>query len=211
MAIRSGYNCEAEEGAEIRSYPHGCQSFLSQMAGLIDLAGGVFARLTVIARAPNTPNGSARWVCRCECGTETTVDAVRIRNGITKSCGCFRREFTAKQFTTHGASVGLTRKREYQLWCNAKMRARRDGLAFNLEVGDIAIPEVCPLLGVPLHVGARGILDNSPSIDRFDSSLGYVKGNIWVISHRANRIKADATIDELERILTALRLKVSAA
>lgn len=42
--------------------------------------------------------------------------------------------------------------------------------------------------------------DNSYSLDRIDSSKGYVKGNIWVISLRANRIKNDSTPQELRLI-----------
>lgn len=38
------------------------------MGKLIDLTGQRFGRLTVIERAENSPNGAAKWVCRCDCG-----------------------------------------------------------------------------------------------------------------------------------------------
>jgi hypothetical protein len=56
----------------------------------------------------------------------------------------------------------------------------------------------CPALGVPLVFGRRS--PNNPSLDRIKPELGYVKGNIAVISRRANAIKQDATADELFRV-----------
>lgn len=81
----------------------------------------------------------------------------------------------------------------------AKQRARKYGKDFNLEVSDIEIPEVCPILQIPLetHSGKSGGRYNSPALDRIDNSEGYVKGNIQVISHRANQMKADASREEL--------------
>lgn len=58
------------------------------------------------------------------------------------------------------------------------------------------LPTVCPLLGVELcYNGPLSAV--SPSLDRKDSSKGYVPGNVWVISHRANVIKNNATAEEL--------------
>ena len=59
---------------------------------------------------------------------------------------------------------------------------------------------MCPVLGIPLVIGEGACSDNSPSIDRIIPELGYVKGNIKVISRRANRIKNDATPDELFKV-----------
>lgn len=84
---------------------------------------------------------------------------------------------------------------------SAKARANRDGLLFDLIREDIVIPDVCPVLGIPLYVGDRNRHDNAPSLDRRDSTQGYVKGNVVVISYRANRIKNDATTEELEQVL----------
>jgi hypothetical protein len=56
----------------------------------------------------------------------------------------------------------------------------------------------CPVLGLPLNytVLTGRPEDNSPSIDRFDNDLGYVHGNVRVISNRANRLKSDGTKEE---------------
>ena len=85
---------------------------------------------------------------------------------------------------------------------NAKGRASRDGIPFALTIADIVIPTHCPILGLPLYpaTGSRGGGDHSPSLDRIEPARGYVPGNIIVISNRANRLKSDATIEELRAI-----------
>ena len=82
----------------------------------------------------------------------------------------------------------------------AKSRAKKKDREFNLELSDITIPERCPILGVLLQYNS----DYAPSIDRIDSSKGYIKGNVRVISKRANVLKNNATIEELKAVLEDL-------
>lgn len=85
----------------------------------------------------------------------------------------------------------------------AKSRAKALGLAFDLTRDDIALPTHCPVLGIELDYApkdSRKNRDNAPSLDRIDPRKGYVSGNVQVISLRANRIKNDATVDELRRV-----------
>lgn len=79
----------------------------------------------------------------------------------------------------------------------AKSRAKANSIPFDLEADDVCIPEFCPVLKVPLKVGVGKAGPFSPSLDRIDPNLGYVKGNVQVISLRANRMKNDATREEL--------------
>lgn len=81
---------------------------------------------------------------------------------------------------------------ELQLLYSAKQRAKESGWDFDLTADDIEIPSICPVLGTPMV---------SPSIDRIDSTKGYVKGNICVISWRANKLKQDATLEELRQLV----------
>lgn len=79
----------------------------------------------------------------------------------------------------------------------AKGRAGRAGIPFSISLSDIIVPDVCPILGVPL---VRGTI-YAPSLDRIKAHLGYVPGNVQVISARANVIKNDATVEELRAVL----------
>jgi hypothetical protein len=80
----------------------------------------------------------------------------------------------------------------------AKNRATRLGIEFNLDISDIVIPDKCPILGIELaSKRMSGPCASSPSLDRIDSSKGYIKGNVWVISHKANSMKSNANIEEM--------------
>ncbi|MCA3173546.1 MAG: hypothetical protein ING25_10930 [Burkholderiales bacterium] len=83
------------------------------------------------------------------------------------------------------------------LLSTARKRARERNQEFNIELTDVVVPATCPLLGIPLAPGVGKIQPGSPSLDRIDSSKGYVKGNVWVISHKANIMKSDASMAEL--------------
>jgi len=88
-----------------------------------------------------------------------------------------------------------------------KSRAKRCKIPFNLTIEDIIVPDLCPVLGIPIYSvsGAGTNQYHSPSLDRIVPELGYVKGNVRVISQRANLLKSNATIEELEAVLDDAR------
>lgn len=78
-----------------------------------------------------------------------------------------------------------------------KKRAKQKGLDFDLELEDI-LGTTCPVFGVELKRGSRkGPSDFAPSVDRIDNSKGYVKGNVQVLSNLANKMKMNATPEQL--------------
>ena len=83
---------------------------------------------------------------------------------------------------------------------SAKQRATKLNLPFNLTLDDVSIPEKCPIFGTILEISTKIAKDNSPSLDRIIPNLGYVKGNVIVISYRANVLKRDASPDELMKL-----------
>jgi hypothetical protein len=92
-----------------------------------------------------------------------------------------------------------------KIFRSARSRAKKANLEFNITEDDIIIPEFCPILGLKLCENVICAKPNSFSLDRIDSRKGYIKGNIHIISHRANAIKNDATIEELEKIVLYLK------
>lgn len=95
---------------------------------LIDLTGQRFGRLTVIKRVEDyiQPNGhhATMWLCKCECGNHTTVQAGHLKSGYTTSCGCFQKERTSTMFTKNGLfkKNGLINLRLYNIWACMKTR-----------------------------------------------------------------------------------------
>lgn len=77
----------------------------------------------------------------------------------------------------------------------ARERAARLGLPFTLRRHDVVVPSVCPVLGVPLAAGSER-WSGSPSLDRIRPVQGYVRGNVRVISDRANRLKGACTREQ---------------
>lgn len=80
----------------------------------------------------------------------------------------------------------------------AKSRCRKNGREFTITKEDVVIPEFCPVLGCKIDTSrGKGRQRNGASLDRIDNTKGYIPGNVWVISALANRMKQDATIEEL--------------
>jgi hypothetical protein len=90
-----------------------------------------------------------------------------------------------------------------------KHRAKKKGLPFNLTIEDFKIPDICPVLNIPIIPHSGSFYDNSPSMDRLIPSLGYIKGNVRMISYRANAIKRDATLEELKAIIAYMERELA--
>lgn len=86
-----------------------------------------------------------------------------------------------------------------------RRRAHKKGIDFSLTLEDLVIPEVCPVLHLPLLRTLDGRSDNSPSFDRVDNAKGYTKDNVQVISWRANRLKSDATVEDLYALIAYMQ------
>src|SRR3546814_868232 len=144
--------------------------------------------------------------CR-SCGG--VIPPARRSSAVYCSTPCGNRSRSAVYAARNPQKIKESRERqlsktERRIHARLKSRAKKDGIPSNLDVSDIIVPPVCPILGTPLvdRTGLKaGGNYNTPSIDRKDPTLGYVKGNIGVISRRANLLKNNITIDEVRRLL----------
>lgn len=101
-----------------------------------------------------------------------------------------------------------TRNPERTLVANRKNHCKR-GVEFTITESDIKIPVYCPVLGIKLGPvnGVRKHSENSPSIDRFNPKIGYVPGNVRVISHRANQLKSNGTLAEMRAVVQYMEMQ----
>ena len=90
----------------------------------------------------------------------------------------------------------------------ARGRAKLEGIPFSITDLDFEMPTHCPVfpwLKLEFSSGRGTRPDNIPTLDKIVPSLGYVPGNVAVISMRANRLKSDATVEEMQMILDWVR------
>ncbi len=145
-------------------------------------------------------------------------ERVRIKS---KRCPSCRQILPAEMFysssvTTHGLTarcrrcVGATMSDYYRntlkqhMVYRARRRAKKKGLVCDITEADFDIPDRCPALGVEFEIGAKnrtGPNDLSPTLDRINNDLGYTKGNIVVVSHFVNRLKTNATFEQLLQVV----------
>jgi len=143
-----------------------------------------------------------RRPCR-KCGGQKPAG---IRRQLCDNCEPqSRREYAASYYARHpeacAAAAKKWKKRNplNRLLISARGRAKRKGLPFDITIDDLTLPEFCPVLGIRLSKnGARS--GASPSIDRIQNELGYVRGNVLIISWRANSLKGNATAAELRAL-----------
>lgn len=166
------------------------------------------------------------YQCRsCHSKTRNAARDKRVADNLEQTCKCKNCgiEFTYKKYGRTKIYCNNKCKDEFykksdkwkewydnrlpkRMLYNAKTRAKKLNLDFNIDESDCIVPEYCPILGLKLEYGSgKGYKPSSPSLDRVVPSKGYVKGNVRVISGRANLLKNDATIEEIERILQYMK------
>ena len=139
------------------------------------------------------------YTVNCACGASFVVTRRRARaHRVTMCDPCRGRAWR----NSHDHKVVPAQKK---MLYSARKRAHLRGIPFNITEADIVIPATCPVLGIPLSRvvdGGPGVgpQPSSPTLDRIIPELGYVPGNVAVISWRANKLKSDATLAELEAV-----------
>lgn len=112
--------------------------------------------------------------------------------------------------------AGLKKNPARYIFAGTKARANKRGIEFTITEADVSIPSNCPCCDRQLNLYRddlpfkKGPNPSSPSIDRIDSALGYVSGNVAVICWRCNELKRNASVEELRTILAWLeKIRVS--
>jgi hypothetical protein len=168
----------------------------------IDMSGLRFGKLAVLGvdTKKKTKGCGLKWICKCDCGELYSATGRYLRIGQSVECKSCRRKTLTAIVTTHG----LCKNHEYCLWHGTRSRCIKLGIEFSITPQDIVIPERCPVFGFVLKPGKGKFCEESPSVDRINPKLGYTKENIWIISWKANRIKTNATPEELMIVANAV-------
>lgn len=158
----------------------------------LNLIGQKFGEWEVLALHSKSRSGATRYMCLCSCGTEKDVFASHLVQGKSKSCGCkIPRNKERKQWTGYEDISGTQ-------WAaiqgQAKKTAARKKLPFSITIEDIwrlwiVQDKKCALSGIPLTLSTRWRVPGTASLDRIDSGLGYVPGNVQWVHKDVNLMK----------------------
>jgi hypothetical protein len=171
---------------------------MNNYCNLIITEGTRFGKLVVLKLTDKrNKSGNRIYELKCDCGNicEKTSSSLKKKTEPVKHCGlnCSLMDRKKKK-KKHGHS----NTHEYYLWKGCQNRAKKNNIPFNLEYTDVVIPQKCPILEIPIFKGNERHVANSPSLDRLVPELGYVKGNVRVISYKANTMKSNASIEEIK-------------
>ena len=142
------------------------------MRTLKDLVGERFGRLTVVKHAGRGRNHHM-WLCRCECGAERRVQALHLKSGHTRSCGCWSREQASATHRQHG----LTRSAVYKAWDHMKGRCLNNNDPEYRNYGARGITVCARWLDFASFFQDMGHPQPGQSIERADNDAGYFPEN----------------------------------
>lgn len=151
------------------------------------MVGEKFGRLVVDSCAGRTKTRQLRWLCKCECGGETTTVTYKLKSGHTRSCGCLQKERAAKAQTRHGLCGSPT----YESWraMIARCTNQKDKSFQWYGLKGIKVCE--PWLKFDNFLSDMGERPSGHTIERIDVNAGYEKSNCkWT---RANRQQANTS------------------
>lgn len=159
----------------------------------LKVIGETYGELTVTSEHSKTRNGHIRYNCLCSCGKERKVLLTHLRQGNTKDCGCKRRKNKLHpQWKGFGEISG-------NVWHNkvirsAKGQKGRKPLEINIDVEYgwnlyLNQNKKCALTGQDLYFSSLTDGTTNASLDRIDSSKGYVKGNVQWLEKDVNMMK----------------------
>ena len=162
---------------------------------LIDETGNKFGRLTVISYVGsgkdvrNGIDGGAAWLCRCDCGKEVVTFGTKLRKGIIKSCG--NHWELASGEASFNAKISVM-----------KFSARKRGFDWKLNKDQVRhlLTGNCAYCGSEPSMLSRGRTCKDPfvcnGIDRIDSKLGYIAGNVVSCCPTCNKSKMTQSVEE---------------
>lgn len=151
---------------------------MSGFWALKDLTGRRFGRLTVLCRDGSNASGLAVWLCRCTCGTVTRTAGNLLRAGKAVSCGCYKRENSARVAAHLKRKHGMHGSRTYRSWRSMKTRCTNPTHISYKNYGSRGIT-ICTrwLRSFECFLADLGERPPGTSLDRIDVNGNYEPGN----------------------------------
>jgi hypothetical protein len=158
----------------------------------VDISGQQFGRLTALEPAGKYRNGAIIWLCQCDCGTPTRVSGSVLRSGAQRSCGCLRKETSARvgrAARRHGHCVGGKSTPEYNSWRAMLARCYLPTHRYYWRYGGCGI-RVCERWRVSFAAFLADMGPRPPgcTLDRLNNKRGYEPGSVrWATLSEQNK------------------------
>jgi len=158
--------------------------------------GREFGKWTIVGDAPSDNRKRKHFEVRCSCGTRRIVDANSLKLKLSKGCNqCKYR--TGDQ---HHNWCGY-KEISGSMWLQIVNGAKQRNLVLDVTIEyiyDLYLKQdkKCQLTGLPITFCAKGYGETTASLDRIDSSKGYVIGNVQWLHKKVNCLKQDISEDE---------------
>ena len=158
------------------------------------MIGKVFGRLTVLAFSHKDKWRKNYWLCLCSCGKKVIVAERSLLTGNTKSCGCYRKQYSILKHLIHGRQG----TRLYAIWQNMKNRCRNTKVPAYKDYGGRGITVCDEWLDFTCFMdwALNNGYDDSLSLDRINNNAGYKPSNCrWVTQkEQARNTRANVLI-----------------
>jgi len=166
--------------------------------------GKKFGRLTIIKLLDVRKGGSRVWECICDCGNTKNVKTNKLKNSHTQSCGCFQKECAKKSIINNSLYIKDNNLRGHRwngvgdlsgtYFDSIRLGAKSRNLEFNISkdyLWNLFLKQKrkCILSGIDLVMPVSKKIKGNASVDRIDSSIGYIDGNIQWIHKDINKMK----------------------
>lgn len=165
----------------------------------VNLLGQKFGLLTIIEEKPPTPRGHSSWLCICDCGNEVVRTSTSMKRSQFSSCGCWHRKGIEHPLFKGVGEISMN-------WFNSVIRRSASGrksrwaierkLEIDIEfIWDLFLKQErkCALSGVlltfPKNNSKAEMKKSTASLDRIDSSKGYVRDNVQWVHKDINKMK----------------------
>lgn len=193
----------------------GCASGRNIDAARADLTGKRFHHWTVISLHSRKRNGTLRWNVRCDCGNEDSKSFTELVYGRSRSCGCMTIRSGPRHAQWTGCACGaVSGDRMQSIRSSASGKSGgRAAVPYDIDAEYLCsiFTGKCALSGLDIHIGKHS-RNNTASLDRIDSSQGYVRGNVqWLhkdINWMKNTLTEERFVDLCKQVAKHAEVRV---
>jgi hypothetical protein len=171
----------------------------------LDILGDKYGRLKVFSYKGKDTNGKSIWNCLCDCGKEKCVRASDLKSGKISSCGCLKKEVnsiigkeTIQKINKMNKAVGELSGTHYS---SIRSNGSKRGFEFSVSkdfLWNLFLNQnkKCAISGVELIMSISKSKEKTASLDRIDSSKGYLEDNVQWVHKDINKMKLNHSLDK---------------